>query len=56
MDLEIEYTGSDGKKYNSLSDMMGAEVTNLVDDHVAAVERAIANERCGVHGERATAR
>ncbi len=55
MGFEIKATGSDGRRYNSMADMLEAEGKRLIDDHVSAVERAIRSQRCPVHGEYAKA-
>jgi hypothetical protein len=55
MGLEIEYTGDDGKKYASLSEMLEAEASKVVDQTMSEVQRAIEAQRCPVHGGSATA-
>lgn len=55
MGLEIEYTGDDGRKYNSLEEMMKAETEKLLDDRVIAIERAVSSQRCSLHGQNASA-
>jgi hypothetical protein len=55
MGLEIEYTGDDGRKYGSLSEMLEAEGNKLIGDTMSEVQRAIEAQRCPVHGGTATA-
>ncbi len=54
MGFEMKITGSDGKRYDSMADMIEAEGKQMMDDHTAAVEGVIERERCPVHGESAT--
>lgn len=55
MGFDIKITGSDGRRYSSLSDMIQAEGERLVADHTQAVQRAIESTRCPTHGQRARA-
>jgi hypothetical protein len=50
MGLEIEYTGDDGRKYESLAEMLQAEGSKLIDDTMTEVQRAIEAQRCPLHG------
>ena len=54
MGFEMKITGSDGKRYGSLADMISAEAGRLVDNHVEQVERAISSTRCPDHGKYAS--
>jgi hypothetical protein len=54
MALEMRITGSDGRRYDSLAEMIEAEGRALIDQHINRVERAIRAQRCGVHGKSAT--
>jgi hypothetical protein len=54
MGLEIEYTGEDGRKYDSLEEMLAADVEKILTDQVAAIERAVTSTRCSVHDQKAT--
>lgn len=56
MGLEIKITGSDGRRFNSIGEMVGAEGKSWVDDRVAAVQRAVSSQTCPIHGERPTVR
>jgi hypothetical protein len=54
MGLEVEITGSDGRRYNSLADMVEAEGKALIEGKVSAIRSAIAAQRCSVHNVSAT--
>jgi hypothetical protein len=53
MSLEIEYTGDDGRKYNSLEEMLAADVEKILSDQAAAIERAVTSTHCPVHDQNA---
>ena len=56
MGFEVKITGSDGRRYNSLADMVQAEGEQLIDDKKAAIERAIRDEYCSTHGQHPSVR
>jgi hypothetical protein len=51
MGLELNIKGSDGRRYESLAEMIQSEGEQLISDQEAAVERAIKSQVCSVHGE-----
>jgi hypothetical protein len=52
--LEIEFTGDDGRKYNSLEEMLAADVEKILADNESAIERAVTSTRCPTHNKTAS--
>jgi len=51
MSLKIEYKDSRGRKHTDMAGLLDAETERIVDDHLAAMKRAMESQRCGLHGE-----
>jgi hypothetical protein len=52
--FKLEITGSDGRKYQDIGDMLEAEVDGMLEETYGAAERAIRAEQCPIHHQRPT--
>ena len=54
MSLKIEYNDDDGRKYNSIAEMLAAEVEKALGDNESAIERAVTSTCCSIHNQAAS--
>jgi hypothetical protein len=50
--LKLEITGSNGRKYQNIGDMLEAEVNGMLEETYGKAERAIRAEECSIHHQR----
>ncbi|HYM46062.1 MAG TPA: hypothetical protein VES65_07875 [Solirubrobacteraceae bacterium] len=50
--LKLEITGSNGRKYQNIGDMLADEVEGVLSSTYRKVERAIQAEHCPTHHQR----
>jgi hypothetical protein len=52
MGFKMEITDGKGRKFNSLADAFESEIKGMIDNTLAAAERAIRGQICPVHQRR----